>query len=149
MPIGVRFEASATSAGGQGLVGLAYGGVLPPGGWRATADARKTKGWGGRLDVASGLAIGDVVGLGTRGGIAVTKGSIEPGKIDGSGCSGDHEKMSWCYSWRQWSYRHTGVELATTLLWVGGEDDKLHLDGWRISAELVHERGTFRDLSMH
>lgn len=143
MPIGVRLEASATLEGAQGLIGFAYGGTLPPGGRND-----KGKGWGGRLDVATGLAIGESVGLGTRFGLALTKGSIEPGKIDGGGCSGGHEKMSWCYSWRRWSYQHTGVELGATLFWVGDDmDEQLHLDGWRISAEFVRERGVLRDLS--
>ena len=73
---------------------------------------------------------------------------IERGDRDGGGCSGGHEKMSWCYSWRRWKYAHTGVEIATTVRMVG-DDEQLRLAGWRISAELVHERGTLSDLSLH
>ena len=154
MPVGFRFEASATGAGMQGLVGFAFGGTLPPGGRRSVAsDSTETRrGWGGRLAVATGALFDeDGVAFGARGGLALTRGAIKPGALTGGGCYGTHEKTRSCYSWRRWSYVHTGVELGTMLRFTTREDDpmrRLHLDGWRVSAEVVHERGVFSDLQL-
>jgi hypothetical protein len=148
MPIGFRVEAAATTDGVQVLLGIAYGATLPPGGRRIRNDENKQRGWGGRFAFASGALVDkDGGAFGLRSGFALTRGSIERGKRDG-GCSG-HEKMSWCYSWQRFKYAHTGIEIATTARMVGDDDDQLKLAGWRISAELVYERGTLSDLSLH
>jgi hypothetical protein len=150
MPIGFRTEISATSAGMQGLVGIAYGATVPPGG-RAIrrGDAPKRHGWGGRFAYAAGASIdGADVAFGTRGGLALTRGWIRHAGSDGGGCLGSHEKSSTCYSWLTYEYANTGIEIATTLRFIGEADGQgLDLQGWRVSAELVHERGTLSDLT--
>ena len=148
MPIGFRTEVSATSAGVQGLIGIAYGATLPPGG-RSIKNTEGAKGgWGGRLAYAAGAVVdGADVDFGMRGGLALTRGWVQRGGGDGGGCLGSHEKSSFCYSWENWKFAHTGVELGTSLRFVKEADGQgLDVAGWRISAEVVHERGTFSDL---
>lgn len=153
MPIGVRLEASATGDGVQTIVGFAYGATLPPGGRLAKEDDKgKLHGWGGRLSVlGAGLAVdapsGDAA-LAMRGGLAVTRGSMQRGGRSPAGCIGSHEKSSRCYGWQEWRFAHTGIELATALMFVGDDDNngKLRLRGWRVAAEVIYERGAFSDL---
>jgi hypothetical protein len=154
VPIGIRLEASTTTGGMQGIIGLAYGATLPPGGRRAPADDGSPRhGWGGRLSLlGAGLAMDqDGASLAMRGGLAVTRGSSQPGGLDGSGCTSGHEKSRICYGWRTWSYVHTGVELATGWTFVRGDDPdgSLRLRDWRVAAEVIYERGTLRDLDLH
>ena len=49
MPFGFRVEVAATADGVQGLLGIAYGATLPPGGRRIRNDESKQRGWGGRF----------------------------------------------------------------------------------------------------
>jgi hypothetical protein len=148
MPIGVRTELSATRDGVQGLVGIAYGATLPPGG-RAVKQTETVKsGWGGRLAYAAGAVVdGANVDFGMRGGLALTRGWIQRGGSKRGGCFGSHEKSSWCYAWEGWKFAHTGVEIGTALRFVQEADGQgLDVTGWRLTAEVVHERGTFSDL---
>ena len=148
MPIGFRTEVSATADGVQGLIGFAYGATLPPGGIKMRNDEKVKKGWGGRLAFASGAVVdGTDVDFGMRWGLALTRGALARGRSEGGGCVGSNEKSKWCYSWQGFKFAHTGIELGTTLRFVDEADGQgLDVIGWRVSAELVHERGTFSDL---
>ena len=149
MPIGFRTEISGTRDGVQGLVGIAYGATLPPGGRSIGPSEGAKGGWGGRLAYGAGGVIdGSDVDFGMRGGLALTRGWIQRAGSDGGGCLGSHEKSSFCYSWERFKFAHTGVELGGSLRFVGEADGQgLDVIGWRISAEVVHERGTFSDLA--
>jgi hypothetical protein len=154
MPVGLRLEASATLDTVQGVIGLAYGGTLPPGGRQSVpVDSTETRrGWGGRLSTAGGLAVDDDgAALAARAGIAVTRGAMRSGGYAHSGCTAG-EKTGFCYGWRDWSFVHTGIEIATAFTFVGDEQDetgKLHMRGWRASAEVIYERATVSDLQLH
>jgi hypothetical protein len=154
MPIGVRFEAAATIDGVQGIVGLAYGANLPPGGRMAKEDdaTHTLRGWGGRISfLAAGLAVdapsGDAA-LAMRGGLALTRGSMQRGGRSPGGCLGSHEKSRLCYGWQEWEFRQTGIELATMFALVGNDEDNGNLEvrDWRVAAEVFVERGSFSDL---
>ncbi len=148
LPVAIRAEAAVTSEGVQGLVGFTYGVMIP-----ARGQATRTepaRGWSGRGTFGVGAWIdGSGVDSGWRGALALTRGQLVYDRPDGDGmCLGSHEKSRMCHAWDRWRYANTGVEVATTLRVVGSEGEEPGLDviGWRMSLELVHERGTLRDL---
>ena len=123
----------------------------PPLGIPPTRMKAAGRAWSGRGTFGVGALI-DKHGVdsGWRGAIALTRGKLRYVGPDGSGfCLGSHEKSRSCSSWDRWRYAHTGVELATTFRVVRGAGDEAGLDviGWRVSVELVHERGALRDLN--
>jgi len=154
MPVGVRTELSVLSDGTvQGLIGFVSGVHMPPGGrgHRATDGPVVLEGWGGRLSTATGAAIGDgKPGFAVRGGLALTRGRMATsGDVDGGGCSGSG-KTAICHSSRRWTSTSIGGELAGTFLVEADEmSQHVHLEGWRLAAELTVEHATLRDVELH